>query len=101
MSTLELRIVSPEGELAELECDSVHMIMPDDSTGHGGGSIGIRHGHQDAIIALAAGNVEAYMDEKKIFSQEIEGGFAIVKDNKVKVLIDKNFHPDELKKYEQ
>ena len=87
MSNLTLRIISPKGLEKEIECDSVHLIMSDDSKGNGGGSIGIRAGFENAIIALGCGNIEAFDNSNRVFLKEADGGFATVKDNKITVIL--------------
>lgn len=86
MSDLLLKVITPSGSGGEIECDSVHMIMPDDSGGKGGGSIGIRKGYENALIALDKGNVDAFLKGEKVYSKQIEGGFAVVKDNVITVM---------------
>lgn len=56
---LLLRIITPAGIALETACSSVLMPLADDKNGKGGGSIGVRHGHIDAVMALSEGTVRA------------------------------------------
>ena len=86
MSTLTLRIVTPEGVNRTIPCDSVSLWMAPDSKGRGEGSIGIRKGHADAVIALGNGKIEALEDGKPVFSALSEGGFATVRSDVISVI---------------
>ena len=86
MSELTLKIVTPEGINETVECDSVSLWMAPDSKGRGEGSIGIRKGHVDAVIALGNGKVEARQNGAAVFSAETEGGFATVLNDTVTVV---------------
>ena len=85
---MKLRLLSPTGVTAETECDLVQMVIPDDATGHGGGSIGIEAGHASAVMALADGDLEADMDGKTVLHAHVHGGFASVEKDIVTVLSD-------------
>lgn len=74
------------GQWTELACDGVTLVMPDDEEGRGGGLLGIRPGHQDALIALAPGRVRAVHLGQEIFSAEVAGGLACVDKTGVTVL---------------
>lgn len=89
MSLLHLKIVAPTGIGAEVDCDSINLIMTDDKDGNGGGSIGIRDGFTDAMIAVAPGPIEARLSDKTVLKIRVEGGFATVKNNVVTVLANK------------
>ena len=86
MSAMTLKIVTPEGIDQSVECDSVTLWMAPDRSGKGEGSIGIRHGHTDAMIALGNGRTEARLNGKPIFSAQTEGGFATVSNDTVTVV---------------
>ena len=86
MSRLTLKIVTPEGVNESVECDSVSLWMAPDSRGRGEGSIGIRRGHVDAVIALGNGKIEGRQNGKTVFSAETEGGFATVREDTVTVV---------------
>ena len=88
MNNMILKIVSPKGGGAEVECDSVTMMMPDDSKGQGGGSIGIQRGYPEAMIALAPGKVEAKLKGETVFTAMVESGFATVKDDRISLITD-------------
>ena len=78
MGPLLLRIVTPEGVDQEIECDSISLWMTEDSRGKGEGSIGIRKGHINAVIALGSGPLSANLNGKPVYSAQTEGGFATV-----------------------
>ena len=86
MSPLTLKIVTPEGDDRTLSCDSVILWMAPDARGKGEGSIGIRKGHTDAVIALGNGPLEAHLEGKSVFSARTEGGFATVLRDTVTVI---------------
>lgn len=86
MSPLTLKIVTPDGEDREISCDSVSLWMAPDQKGRQEGSIGIRKGHTNAVIALGNGSVAALQDGKSVFSGRTEGGFATVLNNTVTVI---------------
>ncbi len=86
MSELTLKIVTPEGVDESVECDSVSLWMAPDSRGKGEGSIGIRKGHVDAVIALGNGKIEARRNGAAVFSAETEGGFATILNDTVTVV---------------
>ena len=86
MSALTLKIVTPEGVNQTVDCDSVTLWMAADANGRGEGSIGIRKGHVDAIIALGNGPIEAHLNGKPVFSARCESGFATVRKDTVSVV---------------
>ena len=89
MSDLTLKIVTPEGVNETAECDSVILWMAPDSRGKGEGSLGIRKGHVNAVIALGNGNAEARQSGKTVLSAHTEGGFATVMNNTVTIVTTK------------
>lgn len=86
MSPLTLKIVTPEGTDRTMECDSITLWMAADSQGKGEGSIGIRQGHIESVIALGNGPVKANLGDKTVFSSRTSGGFATVLHNVVTVV---------------
>lgn len=52
---LELIVLTPHGEAVDVHCDSVHLTVCDDETGHGGGQVGFHRGHLPAVLALGDG----------------------------------------------
>ena len=89
MSALTLKIISPEGASQIVGCDSVTLWMAPDVNGKGEGSIGIRKGHTDAVIALGSGPVHAHLDGNEVFSAKSEGGFATVLHDTVTIVTPK------------
>lgn len=88
MSLLHLKIVAPTGIGAEVDCDSIQLIMTDDKDGNSGGSIGIRDGFTDAMIAVAPGPIEARLAGNTVLKKHVGSGFATVRNNMVTVLAD-------------
>ena len=83
-NSIELRLLTPEGELARTECDSVNLFARDNAKGEGGGSVGIRPGHLPAVIALEPGSsVTALAGGKEVLRAFVGGGFARVGRNLV------------------
>ena len=81
-----LRIVTPAGELAAVDCDSVHLNIPDDAEGKNGGSMGIRRGHSPALAAIAEGEIKAFSDGVLQAAVQVSDGFASVKDDVIMVI---------------
>ena len=86
MSELTLKIVTPEGINETVGCDSVSLWMAPDSKGKGEGSIGIRKGHVDAVIALGNGKIEARQNGTAVFTAEAGGGFATVRNDTITIV---------------
>lgn len=82
---LTLRIISPEGIIAEASCDSIILPVRDNKAGKGGGQYGIRKGHTDALFATEAGVVTGKKDGEIIFSESLSEGFARVSRNSVTI----------------
>ena len=83
---LTLKIVTPEGVDQSFDCDSVTLWMAPDAKGNGEGSIGIRKGHAEAVIALGNGPLEARLSGSMVFSGISEGGFATVRSDIITVV---------------
>ena len=83
---LVLKIVTPGGEKASVECDSVRLQIPDDEKGQQGGSLGIRKGHTDALLAVAPGTVTAVSSDGAVQEFAVGSGFAFVEKDVVTVL---------------
>lgn len=85
---MRLRLVTPQGVVAEVGCDSVQLMLTDDETGKNGGLVGIWRGHAPALMALGRGAIVARRDEVIVLRAEAEGGFASVRDDIVTVITD-------------
>ena len=83
---LTVRIVTPNGVAAEAACDSVILPVADGKSGTGGGSMGIRRGHAQAMIALAEGTVRARLAGNTVLSAAVTSGIASVGGNVVRIL---------------
>lgn len=86
MSSLKLKIVTPEGENRDIDCDSVILWMAADRNGRGEGSIGIHKGHTDAVIALGCGPLKALQNGNPVFTTKTNGGFATVLNDTITVV---------------
>lgn len=86
---LTLTIVTPDGKLPDILCDSITLFVCDTEKGKGGGSYGIRKGHINSVIALGTGDVTAKADGKVIFKESFLGGIAQIKNNTVKLTVTK------------
>ena len=89
MSALKLKILTPDGQKLRYSCDSAVLWMAPDEKGKGEGSIGIRSGHAESIIALGNGPLEGRLQGKVLISGKTEGGFAAVLNDKVTVVTPK------------
>lgn len=83
---LVLKIVTPGGQKAQVECVSVQLQIPDDEKGQQGGALGIRKGHADALLAVAPGTVKAVSADGAVKEFSVGGGFAFVEKDVVTVL---------------
>lgn len=86
MEALTLIIVTPQGEQAHLNCDSVRLLVQNGSDESSGGWVGVRKGHVDALMAVEKGPVLAFQNGQEIGRFETTGGFASVKNNVVTVI---------------
>ena len=85
---LTLIVLTPHGEAVNLTCDSVHLTLADDENGHGGGLVGFRRGHVPTVAALGDGPAEAKLHGKTVFHAHVQGGFAGIRDDTIKVITD-------------
>ncbi len=85
-----LSVYTPGSERYRVRCDSVRFSIPDSRDGKTlGGSVGIRRGHADALMAVAPGKIEGFSDGEPILSCVVKGGLAIVGGDKVSILTDR------------
>ncbi len=80
---LTLVLVTPTSAEMRVRCDSVRFSVPDSTPGKRkksipGGSVGVRHGHTDALFAVSAGKVSAYAGGKLIWLAQVGNGLASV-----------------------
>ena len=85
---MELIILTPHGEAVDVRCDSVHLTLCDDETGHGGGLVGFHRGHLPAVLALDDGAADAMLHGESVFHSTLHGGFASVRDDVIRVITD-------------
>ena len=94
-ATMEFIVLTPHGEAADVRCDSVHLTLCDDETGHGGGQIGFHHGHLPAVLALGDGTADALLHGETVFHTVLHGGFASVRNDVIRVITDSEIDPGE------
>ena len=86
---MKLMLLTPEGGSEIIDCDRVDLVACDNEKGEGGGSVGVRKNHIEAVVALEDGSpVRAWLDGREVYSAAVPGGFAMVRDNTVTVLTD-------------
>ena len=79
-------LLTPLKEVASCRCEAVNLVGKEGAQAMGG-SIGIRHGHLPAVVALAEGSeVRVTSQDKTVFSAKVRGGFARVDRDSVTVL---------------
>lgn len=84
---LTLTVAYPTGGESHVSCDSVRFQVPDSKDGkQRGGSVGIRRGHIDALMAVDEGDVLGFTGGREVFRRRVRGGLAIVSRNKVMIL---------------
>ena len=87
MSALTLKVLTPAGGFDAIPCDSVTIVVRDNAKGEGGGSMGIRKGHIEAVAMLEANSsVKARSDGAEVAVFTVSGGFAGVKSDTVTVV---------------
>ena len=85
---LTLRLLTPTGIASETKCDSVRLCLRDNEEGKGGGMVGILRNHAPAVMAMGKGPVRGSLGGKAVFSAQVDGGFASVRDNVITVITD-------------
>ena len=88
-----LTITTPD-ETRTVRCDAVSFTVPD-SADHpnAGGSVGIRQGHTDALMAVAAGQIVARAAGDTVLTAVVSNGFAVVRRDAVTVITDRITDP--------
>ena len=92
---MEFIVLTPHGEAVDVHCDSVHLTICDDETGHGGGQIGFHRGHLPAVLALGDGAADALLHGETVFHTVLHGGFASVRNDVIRVITDSEIDPGE------
>ena len=85
---LTLRLLTPTGIASETKCDSVRLCLRDNAEGRDGGMVGILRNHAPAVMAMGKGPVRASLGGEVVFSAQVDGGFASVRDNVITVISD-------------
>ncbi|MBE6717332.1 MAG: hypothetical protein E7573_10475 [Ruminococcaceae bacterium] len=86
---MTLKIVTPEGILTEISCDSVIITVRDGKNGKNGGQYGIRKGHAPSLFATGHGFITGKRNDEIIFREILREGFARVSENTVTVTAEK------------
>ena len=86
--TFLLVLASPGAPETVIRCDAVSFKVPDGAKGKNGGSVGIRPGHTNAMMALDGGKITARLEGQEVLSCMTSGGFAMVEGQRVTVLSD-------------
>ena len=94
-ASMEFIVLTPHGEAVDVHCDSVHLTICDDETGHGGGQIGFHRGHLPAVLALGDGAADALLHGETVFHTTLHGGFASVRNDVIRVITDSEIDPGE------
>ena len=86
MGKLILNIVTPNGVLDPIQCDSVRLTICDDLSGKGGGGYGIRAGHAESLLSLDKGVIKAFLSGQNVLTGKSGTGFVTVERNTVTVV---------------
>ena len=85
--TITLILTAPDDGETRITCDSVRFTVPDgEKNKNAGGSVGIRPGHTDALMAVAPCTVRAFLNGKSVFSCPVGSGLAMVTPASVSIL---------------
>ncbi len=88
--TIRLCLIAPDREAVRIECESARFSIPDgEENRKAGGSVGIRPGHEDALMAVAPGTVSGFSGGEKIFSCVVGAGLAVITGEEVSILTDR------------
>lgn len=87
MGEITLKIITPNGAFGPYSCDSVHLNLCDNQANSGGGSYGIRKGHETAVLALKDGIIKGFLGGKIVVCGNSSNGFAAVEKNTVTVAV--------------
>lgn len=88
MACLTLNIVTPDGALPPLFCESVYITVGDDKDEKKGGGYGIRTGHTKTLFSVATGPLRAYNGDKILLDKISGEGFATVENDVVTLILD-------------
>lgn len=88
--TILLTLIVPDGKKTCIRCDSVRFSVQDGvKNKNAGGSVGIRPGHTDALMAVDAGQVMAGSAGKTVLQCTVDAGLAMVDRETVTILTDR------------
>lgn len=86
---LLLTITTPD-ETRSIRCEAVSFTVPDsEAHPNAGGSVGIRRGHTDALMAVAAGRIVARAAGSVVLTVGVAPGFAVVRRDEITVITDR------------
>ena len=84
-----LSVITPDGKVAETVCDSVRFNIPDGEDGRvKSGSVGIRKGHLDSLMAVSAGKLSAHNGGAAVLECRVADGLAMVSGDRLDILTD-------------
>lgn len=93
---LELIVLTPHGEAVDVHCDSVHLTVCDDETGHGGGRSAFTAAiFPGRLLALGDGPADALLHGEAVFHTVVHGGFASVRNDVIRVITDSAVETEE------
>jgi len=96
--TITLILTAPDSGETKITCDSVRFTVPDGERNRNtGGSVGIRPGHTDALMAVAPCTVRAFLKGRPVFSCAVGPGLAMIAPDTVSILTGNCGLPDEEK----
>lgn len=75
---LELIVLTPHGEAVDVHCDSVHLTVCDDETGHGGGAGRLSPRPSSGGARAGRRPADALLHGEAVFHTVVHGGFASV-----------------------
>ena len=86
---LLLTITTPD-QTRSMRCDAVNFLVPDSPDNpNTGGSIGIRRGHVDALMAIAPGRLTARAGGNTVLAVEVSAGFAVIRRDEITIIVDR------------
>ena len=86
---LHLTVTTPD-QTRSVRCDAVNFLVPDSPDNpNAGGSVGIRRGHADALMAIAPGRITARAGGHTVLSVDSSAGFAVIRRDEITIIVDR------------
>ena len=86
---LTVKILTVDRQIPVMECDTVLLPVADSTNGEFSGCYGIKKGHARTVFSLKDGELVLSDSGKSVLEAHISGGFAIVDQNEVSIMVDK------------